>query len=235
MLVGVLSVAVLTVHPTCGLLAPRPCEGVNVPCMLCNIYASALVLCAGLTFPYPVLRRALLPLPPYRRAPARVPVVYSLRKEMTGISPHALLAVSTMSGEETSGGGGGGSDRRTSHHQSHGRDRHNYDVIDGDGVNYRYQADNNSDTHDDAGSVVGRRARRESSHDDCHNGGTHSHGKGNGHGGHSHGLGSEGDGVWVRIALLLALSVHSIMEGLGVGAKSTKAFNLLFAIALHKV
>ena len=53
--------------------------------------------------------------------------------------------------------------------------------------------------------------------------------------GHSHGLGSPGDGVLVRVALLLALSVHSILEGLGVGAKSTKAYNLLFAIGIHKV
>ncbi|CAN0357561.1 unnamed protein product [Ascophyllum nodosum] len=52
--------------------------------------------------------------------------------------------------------------------------------------------------------------------------------------GHSHGLGSPGDGVLVRVALLLALSVHSILEGLGVGAKSTKAYNLLFAIGIHK-
>lgn len=52
---------------------------------------------------------------------------------------------------------------------------------------------------------------------------------------HSHGLGSEGDGVWVRLALLIALSVHSVMEGLGVGAKETKAYSLLFAIGVHKV
>lgn len=52
---------------------------------------------------------------------------------------------------------------------------------------------------------------------------------------HSHGLGGEDDGIWVRLALLIALSVHSVMEGLGVGAKETKAYNLLLAIACHKV
>ncbi|CAM9916320.1 unnamed protein product [Ectocarpus sp. 13 AM-2016] len=51
---------------------------------------------------------------------------------------------------------------------------------------------------------------------------------------HAHGLGEEGDGVWVRLALLLALSVHSVMEGLGVGAEATKAYDLLFAIGVHK-
>ncbi|CBJ25853.1 conserved unknown protein [Ectocarpus siliculosus] len=53
-------------------------------------------------------------------------------------------------------------------------------------------------------------------------------------GAHAHGLGEEGDGVWVRLALLLALSVHSVMEGLGVGAEATKAYDLLFAIGVHK-
>eukprot|EP00752_Nemacystus_decipiens_P008629 g7706.t1 len=51
---------------------------------------------------------------------------------------------------------------------------------------------------------------------------------------HSHGLGGQEDGIWIRLALLIALSVHSVMEGLGVGAKETKAYNLLFAIAVHK-
>lgn len=59
--------------------------------------------------------------------------------------------------------------------------------------------------------------------------------KGGGHDHHSHGLGAEGDAVWVRLALLLALSVHSVMEGLGVGAKATRAYSLLFAIGVHKV
>ena len=63
----------------------------------------------------------------------------------------------------------------------------------------------------------------------------HTHEHDHGHVGHSHGLGGERDGVWVRVALLLALSVHSVMEGLGVGANSTKAYNLLFAIGVHKV
>lgn len=66
-----------------------------------------------------------------------------------------------------------------------------------------------------------------------HGGDGHSHS--HGHGGHSHGLGVAGDGVWVRVALLLALSVHSVMEGLGLGARSSRAYNLLFAILVHKV
>lgn len=80
----------------------------------------------------------------------------------------------------------------------------------------------------------GRRAPSDDldGHDEQH---TYVNGGGHGHGGHSHGLGSASDGVWVRLALLIALSVHSVMEGLGVGAKSTKAYNLLFAIGAHKV
>lgn len=48
-------------------------------------------------------------------------------------------------------------------------------------------------------------------------------------------MGVAGDGVTTRLALLLALSVHSVMEGLGLGARSSKAWNLLFAIFIHKV
>lgn len=74
-----------------------------------------------------------------------------------------------------------------------------------------------------------------SSSDDIHGDedcGDHHHHVGHAH---AHELGVKGDGVWVRVALLLALSVHSVMEGLGVGATATKAYNLLFAIAVHKV
>ncbi|CAM9844965.1 unnamed protein product [Choristocarpus tenellus] len=52
--------------------------------------------------------------------------------------------------------------------------------------------------------------------------------------GHSHELGGKDTGVLTRVALLLALSVHSVMEGLGLGADSGKMYNMLFAIAVHK-
>lgn len=51
---------------------------------------------------------------------------------------------------------------------------------------------------------------------------------------HSHELGGEKDGVLIRLALLVALSVHSLLEGLGVGA-TTNPYGLLFAIGVHKV
>eukprot|EP00903_Cladosiphon_okamuranus_P018110 g16665.t2 len=59
-------------------------------------------------------------------------------------------------------------------------------------------------------------------------------GNGRPHDSLSHGLVGEDDGICVRFALLIALSVHSVMEGLGVGAEKRKAYNLLFAIACHK-
>lgn len=90
--------------------------------------------------------------------------------------------------------------------------------------------DGSCEWHSD--SPLGRRGGREHS---VNNGvARHAHG-GGGHVGHSHGMGVAGDGVMVRLALLLALSVHSVMEGLGLGARSTKAWNLLFAIFIHKV
>lgn len=55
------------------------------------------------------------------------------------------------------------------------------------------------------------------------------------HHGHSHDFVSAGDGVLTRCAVLLALSLHSVMEGLGIGASTGKAYNLLFAIGTHKV
>ena len=39
----------------------------------------------------------------------------------------------------------------------------------------------------------------------------------------------------VRVALLLALSVHSVMQVLGMGAESTKIYSLLLDIGVHKV
>lgn len=101
------------------------------------------------------------------------------------------------------------------------------------------EADNSSDHapingHDYAG--------RSLTNDSWHRGGASTDGNaygsggiGEDHHGHSHDFVSAGDGVLTRCAVLLALSLHSVMEGLGIGASTGKAYNLLFAIGTHKV
>ncbi|CAM9488220.1 unnamed protein product [Discosporangium mesarthrocarpum] len=49
-----------------------------------------------------------------------------------------------------------------------------------------------------------------------------------------HELGGKDAGVLTRVLMMAALSVHAVLEGLALGARPTKGFNILFAIALHK-
>lgn len=165
-------------------------------------------------------------------SPPPRPTTDPSRKEMRSISPRALLsshneAHGQPSSSPEEGTAGGSSGTRSVRHE--------------DGV-MNQRGHQRSSFGSDEMNARGRGRRALSEEDACHHLGEHhsngnnGHGGGHGgHGGHSHGLGEVGDGVWVRLALLLALSVHSVMEGLGVGAKSTKAYNLLFAIAVHKV
>lgn len=62
---------------------------------------------------------------------------------------------------------------------------------------------------------------------------SHSHS----HAGHSHmsgAVGTPGSSLAVALVLFLALSFHSVLEGLGIGAQTTSAWGVFLAIVVHK-
>lgn len=201
--------------------------------------SSSALLSSGSFVLRPILSFSLL-LPP-----SRLPLhPDTLNKEMNGISPRSLLDTGTSSSSLPQGSSPAAAGSRTLHGDVTSeatRINSNSGAIgssNGDGKHRRRRSDSPRAGMISGADSLSRGMGDDDGHREDHsgNGLLHANAHGTrGHVGHSHGLGVAGDGVWVRLALLLALSVHSVMEGLGLGARSTNAYNLLFAIGVHKV
>ncbi|TYZ61775.1 hypothetical protein PybrP1_010003 [[Pythium] brassicae (nom. inval.)] len=106
---------------------------------------------------------------------------------------------------------------------------------------YGARGDDTSDTYvedmddDEANELRGFSGKRPSS--PAAVGHSHGHASGGGGGGHSH-MGAVASGgsssLAVAVVLFIALSFHSVLEGLGIGAQTSSAWGVFLAIIVHK-
>ncbi|TMW61927.1 hypothetical protein Poli38472_010990 [Pythium oligandrum] len=114
-------------------------------------------------------------------------------------------------------------ERRSDEELEHDRDIHDSDATASDDYMESFD-DEDDDPEAQTLKSFTRKKTKKHSH-------AHSHGSG-----HSHMVmsGNGGNSPAVALVLFLALSFHSVLEGLGIGAQQTSAWGVFLAIVLHK-